>query len=189
MPGQGKLIRPVDQGQDSSSEEDGGGQGHGRAEDGGAAVVAGCKTSPVLQPGKESLDSVTHSLHLLVVMDWLLPAATGGMPCWASILRISSLPYPWSPSIAAAGARSLRTPSAPVKSLHCPSPRWSRRGPPLLWQTPWNVLVMPPWCHQSGGDQIPLVEAGHRGMGLGISGVNHQDPWLWGIRRLRGIGC
>ncbi len=158
MPGQGKLIRPVDQGQDSSSEEDGGGQGHGRAEDRGTAVVAGCKTSPVLQPGKERLDLVTHLLNcFLMVMDWLLPAATGGMPCWASILRIFSLPYPCSPSIAAAGARSLRIPSAPVKSLHRPSRRWSRRGPALLWQTPWSVLVMPPWCPKQAGIRSPLL--------------------------------
>ena len=32
---------------------------------------------------------------------------------------------------------------------------------------------------QVGG--TPLVEAGRRGMGFEISGVNHQDLWLWGI--------
>ena len=32
----------------------------------------------------------------------------------------------------------------------------------------------PPWCHQSGGGSAPLVEAGRRGMGFDVSGVNHQ---------------
>ncbi len=38
-----------------------------------------------------------------------------------------------------------------------------------------------PWCHQSGGDQILLVEAGRRGMSFEISGANHQDLRLWRI--------
>ena len=46
----------------------------------------------------------------------------------------------------------------------------------------------PPWCHQSDGD-TPLVEAGRRGMGFDVSGVNHQHLWLWGIGRLWGVGC
>ena len=73
-------------------------QEDGRKEEVGAAVVAGCKTPPVLQPGKERLDFVAHSIQPLVVMDWLLAAAVGRyegvMPCWASILRILSLSYP-----------------------------------------------------------------------------------------------
>ncbi len=42
--------------QDSPPEEDGGGQEDGRAEEVGAAVLAGCKTPPVFQSGKEGLD-------------------------------------------------------------------------------------------------------------------------------------
>ncbi len=38
--------------------------------------VAGCKTPPVLQPGKERLDFVTPAIQPLVVMDWFLAAAT-----------------------------------------------------------------------------------------------------------------
>ena len=79
------------------------------------------------------------------------------------------------------------TPSAPVKSLPCPSRRWSRRGPPLLPQTPWSLLVMPPWCHQSGGGR-PLVEAGCHGMGFEGRGINHQDIRLCGVGWLCGIG-
>ena len=43
----------------------------------GAAVVADCKTPPVLQSGKENLDFVTTAIQSLVVMGWLLAAATG----------------------------------------------------------------------------------------------------------------
>ncbi len=42
--------------------------------------------------------------------------------------------------------------------------------------------------NQSGG-VTPLVEAGRRGMGFDVSGVNHQHLWLWGIGSLCGVGC
>ncbi len=38
---------------------------------------------------------------------------------------------------------------------------------------------MPPLAPQSGGP--PFVEAGRRGMGFDVSGVNHQHPWLCGV--------
>ena len=64
-------------------------------EDVGAAVVAGCNTPPVLQPGKAILDFVTPAIQSLAVMDWFLAAATGcdARPCWTSILRILLLSY------------------------------------------------------------------------------------------------
>ncbi len=65
------------QAQDSSPEKDNGGQKNGRTEDGGAAVVAGCKTPPALQSGKERLDFVAPALQPLVVIEWFLRAATG----------------------------------------------------------------------------------------------------------------
>ena len=46
-------------------------------EDVGAAVVAGCKTPPVLLSGKERLDFVTPAIQPLAVMHWFLAAATG----------------------------------------------------------------------------------------------------------------
>ncbi len=46
-------------------------------EDVGAAVVAGCKTPPVLLSGKERLDFVTLVIQPLAVMHWFLAAATG----------------------------------------------------------------------------------------------------------------
>ncbi len=65
------------QGQASSPEEDDGGQEDGGGEDVGATVVAGCNGPPVLLSGKERLDCVTPAIQPLVVMDWLLAAATG----------------------------------------------------------------------------------------------------------------
>ncbi len=91
---------------------------------------------------------------------------------------------PFSPITVAAGGRSLSSTSAPVKSLHFPSLRWSRRGPPLLWQTPWSLLVMPPLVPPIRWGAPHLVEAGRRGMGFNVSdvsGVKHQDLWLCGI--------
>ena len=41
-----------------------------------------------------------------------------------------------------------------------------------------QVLAHP--IGQSGGG-TPLVEAGRRGTGFDVSGVNHQHLWLWGI--------
>ncbi len=43
----------------------------------GRSTLAGCKTPPVLQPGKEILDFVALAIHPLAVMDWFLAAATG----------------------------------------------------------------------------------------------------------------
>ncbi len=54
-----------------------GGQEDSRTEDGGAAVVAGCKTPPALQSGKERLDCVTLAIQPPAVMDWFPAAATG----------------------------------------------------------------------------------------------------------------
>ncbi len=92
------------------------------------------------------------------------------------------------PITVATGGRFLRTTSAPVKSLHCPSRRWSRRRPPLLLQTPWSLLIMPPLVPPIRQGAPPFVEAARRGMGFDVSGVNHQHLWLWGIRRLCGVG-
>ena len=38
---------------------------------------------------------------------------------------------------------------------------------------------MPPLAPQSGG--APFVEAGRRGMGFDVSGVDHQHLWLCGV--------
>ncbi len=63
------------QGQASSPEAKGG-QENGGTEDVGAGVVGGYTGPPVLQPGKERLDFVARSIQPLVVMNWLLAAAT-----------------------------------------------------------------------------------------------------------------
>ena len=139
-----------------------------------------------LLSGKERLDFVTLAIRPLAVMDWFLAAATGRDARRDALLGqhlTDFVTVPLSPITVAAGGKSLSNTSAPVKSLHCPSRRWSRRGPPLLSQTPWSLLVMPPWYASQAGAPLPFVEAARRGMGFDVSGVNHQDIWL------RHIGC
>ncbi len=82
---------------------------------------------------------------------------------------------------------SLSTPSAPVKSLHCPS-GGGAVGDHLCCRRPHGACwSCPPWCaDQAGG--TPFVEAGRCGMGFAISGINRQHLWLRGIARLYGIG-
>ncbi len=70
-----ELGRPW--GQDSSAEEEGGGQEDGRTEHVGAAVVAGCKGPPVLLSGKERLDCVSLAIQPPAVMHWFLAVAAG----------------------------------------------------------------------------------------------------------------
>ena len=53
---------------------------------------------------------------------------------------------------------------------------------------PMSLLVMPPLVRSIRRDSAPLVEAGCRGMGLEIGGLNHQHLWLRGIAQLCGIG-
>ncbi len=114
------------------------GQEGGRAEDGGADVVAVCKTPPVLQSGKERLDFATPAIQPLVAMDWLLAAATGRDALPGQHLADSVPLIPLTPNHRSSSRwQALSTPSAaPTQVGH--------RGPPLLSQTPWSVLVMPP---------------------------------------------
>ena len=107
----------------------------------GAAVVAGCNGPPVLLSGKEILDFVTLAIQPLAVMHWFLAAATGRDALLDQHLTDF---VPVIPLIPHHRCRGLHNTSAPVKSLHCPSRRWSRRGPPLLRQTPWSLLAIPP---------------------------------------------
>ncbi len=132
------------QGQASSPEEANGGQEDGRTEDVGAAVVAGYNGPPVLLSGKERLDVVTLAIRTLAVMHWFPAAATGRDA--RRDARLDKHLTDFVPITVAAGGRSLRTPSALVKSLHCPSLRWSRRRPPLLPQTPLELAGHAPLC-------------------------------------------
>ena len=151
----------------------------------GAAVIAGCNGPPVLLSGKERLDFVTPTLQLLAVMDWFLAAATG-RDARGDILLDQHLTdfvpvIPLTPHHRGPRWQSLRNTSAPVKSLQCPSRRWSRRGPPLLSQTIRSLLLMPPLLPPIRRGHPLFVEAGRRGMGFEVSGVKHQHLWLWGI--------
>ncbi len=128
-------------------------------EDRGAAIIAGCNGPPVLLLGKERLDFVTLAIQPLAKMHWFLAAATGRDARRDALMDQHLTDFvaviPLIPHHRGRRRQSLRTPSAPVKSLHCPSRRRSRREPPLLWQTPWSLLVMSPWYDQSGGGHPP----------------------------------
>ena len=155
----------------------------------GAAVVAGCKAPPVLQSGKERLDCVTLAIQPLAVMDWFPAAATGWEARRDALLgqHLTDC-VPVLPLIPHHRGRRRQVFAHPIRTgevTALPLLRWSRRGPPLLSQTPWSLLSCPPWCHHQAG-YPPFVEAGRRGMGFDVSGVNHQHLWLWGIGRLCG---
>ena len=113
-----------------------------------AAVVGGCKAPPVLLSGKERLDCVTLAIQPLAVMGWFLAAATRRGARRDALLGQHLTDFvttiPLIPHHRCRRRQSLRNTSAPVKSLHCPSRRWSHRGSPLLSQIPWSLLVMPP---------------------------------------------
>ena len=127
----------------------------------GAAVVAGCNGPPVLLSGKERLDFVTPAVQPLAVMDWFLAAATGRDARRDALLGQHLTDFvaviPFIPHHRCRRRQVLEHPIAPAKSLHCPLLRWSRRGPPLLWQTPHGACwSYPPWDDQSGGGAPPL---------------------------------
>ncbi len=150
-------------------------------------------TLPVLQSGKERLDFVTLAIQPLAVMDWFLAAATGRDARRDALLDehltdfVPVIPsYPPSPQPQAA---VLANTSAPVKSLHCPSRRWSRRGPPLLWQTPWSLLVMPPllrldavgWALMSVASIISTSGSAESGGSGASRGIHPAQPLLNGM--------
>ncbi len=142
-------------------------------EDVDGAVVAGCDGMSVLQLAKERLDFVTLAIQPLAVMHWFLAAATG------RDARRDALPdqhltdfvpvIPLIPNHHGSRRQSLSNTSAPAKPLHCPSRRWSRRGPPLLWQTPWSLLGHTPLGATNQAGAPPFIEAGRRGIGFETS--------------------
>ncbi len=115
----------------------------------GRSGRSGLQCAASLSVGKKILDFMTLAIQSLAVMDWFLAAVTGWDARRDALLGqhltdfVATSPFILSPITVAAGGRSLSTTSAPVKLLHFPSCRWSRRGPPLLLQTPWSLLVMP----------------------------------------------
>ena len=115
-------------------------------------------------------------------MDWLRAAATG------RDARRDALPgqhladcvpvIPLIPNRRSSRRQVFSTPSAPVKSLHCPLTQVEPSGTTFAVADPME---------RAG--HAPLVEAGHRGVGFEGSGISHQDIWLCGVGWLCGIRC
>ncbi len=137
-----------------SSEEANGGQEDGGTEAVGAAVVAGCKTPPVLLSGKESLDFVTLAIQPLAVVDWFLAAGTRRAARRAALLDQHLTDFvpviPLIPHHRGRRRQSLRNTSAPVKSLHYLLMQVEPQG---TSQTPLSLLVMSPL--------VPPTRRGH----------------------------
>ena len=74
----------------------------------------------------------------------------GVTPCSVSMLRILLLSYPRSPIRVSTFGRSLSRTSAPLKSLHCPSVRWSLTGRPRLSHEACSFVFRPPLVRPVG---------------------------------------
>ena len=141
----------------------------------GAAVVAGCNGPPVLPSGKERLDFVAPALQPLAVMHWFLAAATGRNAKRDALLGqhltdfVSILPL--IPHHRGRRWQVFEHHIGTGEVTALPLRRWSRRGPPLLSQTPWSLLVTSPLVLPIRRGAPPLVEAARRGMGFDVSGV------------------
>ncbi len=130
-------------------------------EDVGAAVVAGFKTPPTLQSGKERLDFVAPAIQPLVVMDWFLAAATGRDVRRDVLLGHHLTDFvPVIPLIPHHHDRRRQVLAHHISTgdvTACPSLRWSRRRPLCCHRPHGACWSCPPWCHQSGGGQPPLL--------------------------------
>ncbi len=152
----------------------------------GGAAVAGCNAPPALLPGEERLDFVTLAIQPLAVVDWFLAAVTGRDALLGQHPTDFAATLPLIPdhcchrrqvfaqhiSTGEVTALPLTQVESQVTTFTVTDPM-ELAGHALLGTT-----------NQAG----PLIEAGRRGIGFDVSGVNHQDRWLWGIRRLCGVG-
>ncbi len=160
----------------------------------GAAVVAGCNGPPVLLSGKEILDFMTLTIQYLAVMGWFLAAATGRNARPDALLGQHLTDFvPVIPLIPHHHDRRRQVFEHHIgtgEATALPLRRWSRRGTTFAVTDLMELAGHAPLgaTNQAGGHP-PFVEAGRRGTGFETSGVNHQHLWLWGIRRLCGVGC
>ena len=118
-----------------------------------------CATSP--SAGKRESRFVTLAIHPLAVVDWSPAAATGRDGRRDALLGQHLTDFvpviPLIPHHRGRRWQSLRTPSAPVKPLHCPS-SGGVAGDHLCCHRPHGACwSCPPWCHQSGGGHPPLL--------------------------------
>lgn len=151
------------------------------------AVVAGCNGPPVLLSGKEILDFATLAIQPLAVMDWFLAAATEWNARRDALLGqhptnfvpiIPLIPHHRGPR---RQVFAHHTSTGEVTAL--PLTQVESQGTTFTVTDPMELADHAPLgTTQSGGGHTSLVEAGRRGMGFDVSGVNHQHLWLWGIR-------
>ena len=124
------------------------------------AVVAGCNGPPVLLSGKEILDFATLAIQSLAVMDWFLAAATGWNARRDALLGQHLTDFvPVILLIPDHRGRRWQVfehhiSTGEVTAL--PLTQVESQEATLLPQTPWSLLVMPPWYDQSGGG-APLL--------------------------------
>ncbi len=134
--------------------------------------------------GKKILDFVTLAIRPLAVMHWFLAAATEQDARRDALLEQHLTDFvPIVPLIPHHRCRRRQAFEHHIGTGEGPSRRWSRRRSPLLSQTTWSLLIMPPLVPPIRRGAPPFVEAARRGMGFDVSGVNHQHPCL------RGVGC
>ena len=169
-PGRKVITSPL--GQASSPEEDNGSQEDGKTEDVGPAILAVCKTPPVLQQGKEILNFVTLAIHSLAVMDWFLAAATGRDARDDALLGQHLTDFvaviPLIPHHRGRRRQSLSSTSAAVKSLHCPLTQVEPQGATFAVADPIELAGHAPLGATNQARGAPLVEAGCPAMGFDV---------------------
>ncbi len=154
-----RLAAAFSWGQDSSPEDDGGGQGNGRAADVGAVVVAGFQDAASPSSGKRA-SRFCDACDPASCGHGLASCGGGGVGARRNALLDQHLTdfvavIPLIPHHRGSRRQVLAHPIRTSEVTALPLRRWSCRGPPLLSQTPWSLLVIPPWCHQPGGDHPP----------------------------------
>ncbi len=146
--------------------------------------VAGCKTPPVLQPGQERLDFVTPAIQPLVVMDWFLAAATRRDAKPDALLGQHLADFvpliPLIPHHRSSRRQVLEHPISTSEVTALPLMQVEPQGTTFAVADPMELAGHAPLVPPARRGHPP-VEAGRRGMGFEISGVNDQDLWLCGI--------
>ncbi len=158
----------------------------------GAAVVAGCNGPPVFQSGKKILDFMTLAIRSLAVMHWFLAAATGRDARRDALLDQHPMDFvaviPLIPHHRGRRRQVLAHPISTSEVTALPLTQAEPQRTAFAVADPYGACWSCPLGTTNQAGDTPLVEAGRRGMGFDVSGVNHQHLWLCSIRRLCGVG-